>query len=188
MTNLKLADFGPPDANGLVWKRMKSKGGKDFEFGLKESHLKEAIEAHATGKTPPGPPIASDIQVPATATIQLKAAAANADDHGWIPVNWKVGEDKWIDADQATKDEGVSRHQLWKSGEFPTSEIYAYRLIFTNTKGWSFHFLDDTQDCYNCATIRNGNHYIKYNSDQPTIKFVKEGSYDQLPKTDRYDH
>ncbi|KAF9262690.1 hypothetical protein L218DRAFT_1000569 [Marasmius fiardii PR-910] len=183
MTNLKLADFGPPDANGLVWKRCKSAGGKDFEFGLKESDLKQAIEAHAT-KSPSSPPIASDLQIPVTAAVQK--AAADPEDQGWIPVNWKVGEAVWIDTDQATKDEGVSQYQLWKSTAYPSSEFYAYMLWFTNTKGWCFHFLDDTHDCYNCSTIRNGEHYIKYNSDEPTIKFVKEGSYDHLPDTSRY--
>ncbi|KAF9262701.1 hypothetical protein L218DRAFT_960182, partial [Marasmius fiardii PR-910] len=157
----------------------------DFEFGLKESHLKEAIEAHATGKTPPGPqaPIASDIQVPATATIQLKAAAVNPEDHGWIPVNWKVGDAKWADADQATKDEGVSRYQLYYNGH---PNVYDYTLEFTNTKGWSFHFLDDTKDCYSCDTALNRDHYIKYNSKEPTIKFVKEGAHDVLPGIGRY--
>ncbi|KAF9256754.1 hypothetical protein L218DRAFT_175488 [Marasmius fiardii PR-910] len=162
----KFTGFGPPDANGKVWKRMQSKGGKDFEFGCKESDLKQAIETYGTE---------SDISIPATATIQ-KAYAA--DNHGWVPVNWKVGDDKWIATDQAVEDEGISQYQLYFNGH---PNVYDYTLEFTNTKGWSYHFIDDTQDCYGCDTWRDCDHYIKYNSAQPTIKFVKQGAYSGLP-------
>ncbi|KAF9256753.1 hypothetical protein L218DRAFT_966027 [Marasmius fiardii PR-910] len=147
----KFTGFGPPDANGMVWKRMQSKGGKDFELGLKESDLKQAIEAHGTE---------SDISIPATATIQ-KAYAVNPDDLGWVPVNWTVGDDKWIYTDQAVQDEGIEKYQLYFNGH---PNIFDYTLEFKNTKGWSFHFLDDTQDCYGCETIFNGEHQFKYNS------------------------
>ncbi|KAF9256076.1 hypothetical protein L218DRAFT_966646 [Marasmius fiardii PR-910] len=149
--------FGPPDANGMVWKRMQSKGGKDFELGLKASDLKQAIEAHG---------IESDISIPATAAIQ-KAYAVNPDDLGWVPVNWT----------------GIEKYQLYFNGH---PNIFDYTLEFKNTKGWSFHFLDDTQDCYGCETIFNGKHQFKYNSAQPTTKFVKEGAYSGLPGIGKY--
>ena len=51
--------------------------------------------------------------------------------------------------------------------------IYSYRINFFNRKGWSFKFLDESGDVYEITTIRNGWHYIDYNSDKPTIIGVK---------------
>lgn len=47
--------------------------------------------------------------------------------------------------------------------------VYNYRISFKNTKGWGFDFKDLTNDVYFCSTIRNGWHYIDYNSDDATI-------------------
>lgn len=47
--------------------------------------------------------------------------------------------------------------------------IYAYRINFYNSKGWHFKFIDESGDVYNITTIRNGWHYIDYNSDKPII-------------------
>ncbi|WOE77024.1 hypothetical protein RZO07_16930 [Pseudomonas protegens] len=47
--------------------------------------------------------------------------------------------------------------------------IYEYRINFQNSKGWGFDFKDETDDVYSCSTIRNGWHYIDYNSDKATI-------------------
>lgn len=47
--------------------------------------------------------------------------------------------------------------------------IYAYRINFYNSKGWHFKFIDESGDVYSITTIRNGWHYIDYNSDKPTI-------------------
>lgn len=171
-----------PDANGIVWRQLKSKDGKDFEIGWK--HL-DSQKPNA-----PGQPLinehdvvnADDIHhdniVPVAAMMasdkNLKVTVANPEDHGWIPVNWPVGDDKWIDTDQSVKDEGISRYCLYFNGH---PNVDSYTLEFTNTKGWSFHFIDDTKDVYSIDTVWNSDHWLKYNSEQPTIKFVKEGSY-----------
>lgn len=47
--------------------------------------------------------------------------------------------------------------------------LYRYQLKFKNTKGWAFQFKDEFGDVYECYTIRNGWHYINYNSPKPTI-------------------
>ncbi|KAF9256631.1 hypothetical protein L218DRAFT_949839 [Marasmius fiardii PR-910] len=158
------ADFGPPDGNGLVWKRLKSNGGKDFEYGCRESDLKRAIVEHEKRgeKAPAG--IGSDLLDSAAATTQK--ADAIPENLGWIPVVWKVGEPKWKETDQVVKDEGVSRYQLYYNGH---PNVYDYTLEFTNTSGWDFTFLDDSRDSYGIGTWLNG-----------TIEFVKEGAWKEL--------
>jgi hypothetical protein len=47
--------------------------------------------------------------------------------------------------------------------------IYSYRINFYNSKGWNFRFIDESGDVYSITTIRNGWHYIDYNSDRPII-------------------
>ena len=47
--------------------------------------------------------------------------------------------------------------------------IYAYRINFYNSKGWHFTFKDESGDTYGITTIRNGWHYIDYNSDKPIM-------------------
>ncbi|WP_199259724.1 hypothetical protein [Paracoccus binzhouensis] len=47
--------------------------------------------------------------------------------------------------------------------------IYSYRINFYNSKGWHFKFIDESGDVYAITTIRNGWHYIDYNSDKPII-------------------
>lgn len=47
--------------------------------------------------------------------------------------------------------------------------IYEYRINFQNTRGWSFDFKDEAGSVYSCTTVRNGWHYVDYNSDKATI-------------------
>ena len=47
--------------------------------------------------------------------------------------------------------------------------VYEYRINFENSKGWGFYFKDQSDDVYHCVTIKNGWHYIDYNSDKATI-------------------
>ena len=82
----------------------------------------------------------------------------------FLEVNWVPGAaqtspsrqviDRGIEAGYVSHDRGV---------------VYEYRLNFKNTKGWSFKFKDKTNDVYSCSTIRNGWHYIDYNSKDGTI-------------------
>jgi hypothetical protein len=51
--------------------------------------------------------------------------------------------------------------------------IYNYQLNFANSSGFGFTFIDQTNDTYFCSTPRNGNHYVNYNSKQPSIVGVQ---------------
>ncbi len=51
-------------------------------------------------------------------------------------------------------------------------EIYSYIISFTNTKHYNYAFYDETGDCYECDTCRNGKHFVKYNSVNPKIVYI----------------
>lgn len=63
-----------------------------------------------------------------------------------------------------------------KSGEVvDTSHIvWRYRINFINSSGWKFEFKDQSGDVYSCWTVRNGPHYIDFNSPKPTIIGVRK--------------
>lgn len=176
-------NLGVPDADGLVWKQLRTKGGKDFQVGWRHSDAKATFERQIKDGHPTRGLVKADdghldagVTAAATEATSLKAASTSPPDYGFVPVNWTVGNDDWIDTDQAVKDEGVKRYKLYFNGH---PNVYSYTLEFTNTKGWSYHFIDDAEkhDCYGVETWVNGDHWVKYNSDSPTIKFVKEGGY-----------
>ena len=54
-----------------------------------------------------------------------------------------------------------------------SGKIYDCQVTFSNTEGMSFRFMDQSGDTYWCSAPRNGNHYINYNSDKPSIIGVK---------------
>ncbi|KAF9265173.1 hypothetical protein L218DRAFT_159772 [Marasmius fiardii PR-910] len=151
----------------------------------KGQHTAPAKAHHDAPETPsPGPLITKHFMDAETASIPPAAPVlVNPEDHGWIPVNWTVGADNWIVTDPATVNEGISRYQLYFNGH---PNVFDYTLEFTNTTGWSFHFLDETKDCYSCETLLNRDHYFKYSSDKPTIKYIKEGPFDELPGIGRF--
>lgn len=85
-----------------------------------------------------------------------------------IPVYWEVGNDTWKSTTGEVLGRGIRRYRL-----YPNGPVYSYILEFTNTQGYSFTFWDESEDYYKVTTIINGNHYVKYNSDKPTIIYVQ---------------
>jgi len=80
-------------------------------------------------------------------------------------VYWVPGT-PWTQTSPDIQALGISRYQLTDNG---SSSFYRYTLGFTNTKGWGYAFTDQTSDTYDCDTIRNGDHYVSYNSSKPII-------------------
>lgn len=172
-----ISDLSAPDSNGIVWKKLKSSSGKDFEVGYKHEDLQNK-NALLEKQKKEGHYDASHANIDSAheniAAINA-AASSNSSNYGLVPVDWKVGDDKWIETDQASKNEGITRYKLYFNGH---PNISSYTLEFTNTGGWSYHFIDSNEEkpeMYSIATIINGNHYLKYTSDYPTIRFFKKG-------------
>lgn len=87
-----------------------------------------------------------------------------------IDVNWPVGDTTWkylSQADAATT--GITRYRLYPS----TSDDYAYELDFTNTEHYDYQFWDQTGDYYGVNTFRDGDHYVRYDSNLPKIVYIR---------------
>ncbi|KAJ1334050.1 hypothetical protein MN608_04049 [Microdochium nivale] len=167
-----LEDFGPVDQNGVVWRKAKTSRGKDFEVGNKLSDIVAAVEALKKRKKQPQPQLQQQQANAGAEGISngLETEAEVEPEADWVGVYWPVGDDSWKQVSQAVRDIGISRYRLYFNGH---PNAYSYTLYFTNTKGWSFDFKDDSNDVYTVSTIINGDHYVKYNSDAPNINAVK---------------
>ncbi|KAH6640219.1 hypothetical protein F5144DRAFT_559679 [Chaetomium tenue] len=171
-------ELGVPDLNGMVWKQLKTKNGRDYHVGWRYSDA-EAARALMAEDGRPSPVLQNTDDDDHDVTGAARAANArekvDCTKKGFVCVNWPVGDDKWIDASQAVKDIGCSRYKLYFNGH-PNN--YDYTLEFTNTTGWDFCFVDedDPNDCYHVGTFWNCDHWVKYNSKKPTILAVRQSA------------
>jgi len=76
----------------------------------------------------------------------------------------------WTIPGQEVQAIGISRYQLIDNGG---SAVYRYTLGITNNAGWTFTFWDESGDSYDVATVRNGDHFVSYNSKKPIIVAVE---------------
>lgn len=86
--------------------------------------------------------------------------------HDTVGVNW-LNPSSQYPTSQAIQNLGIDRAEIG-----PGIAPYSYKLDFWNTKGWGFSFKDASGDIYQCSTIRNGHHFVQYNSNNPTIVSV----------------
>ncbi|PPU73626.1 hypothetical protein XcuCFBP2542_16380 [Xanthomonas cucurbitae] len=105
------------------------------------------------------------------------ASASGADDTAvqgkrdfGIDVNWPLTDNAWTDTNQDVKSTAaISRYALGPNG----GGTWAYILHFSNTEHYNYYFSDKTGDGYQVNTFRNGDHYVRYNSSDPAITFIK---------------
>ena len=88
---------------------------------------------------------------------------------GTVAVNWPVGDDTWK---PVTNVLGISQYKVHDN----RPSVYDYRLEFINTATWDFKFWDEAGDSYRVNTYSIGDHFVRYNSNQPTIKIVESTS------------
>ncbi len=101
-------------------------------------------------------------------TLVDELQTAQATPAGYQALNWVPGQQPGYTSPGA---ERIGIQQGYVSHD--RGPIYAYRINFYNTKGWHFDFSDESGDVYRITTIRNGWHYIDYNSEQPIIIGVR---------------
>lgn len=102
--------------------------------------------------------------------MQKKINGSRTANVNWAPAH-AGGWDEWKDTDQDVQNQiAITRYNLYKYGQGLT--FYNYMLQITNTENWNFIFYDGTGDGYHLSTWRNGNHYLRFNSDKPTIEFI----------------
>lgn len=101
------------------------------------------------------------------ATLQTEMSDLAATPSGYEALLWVPGQHGYISpgAEKLGIMNGYVSHDR--------GPVYSYRINFYNSRGWGFTFIDETNDTYYCSTVRNGWHYIDYNSDKGTIVGVK---------------
>lgn len=140
------------DESRFEWKTLKSKNGASFKVGRPKS------DGGVTG---------GNIKAAAAAVGILRPAKNNFG----ISVNWPVEYNAWKSpTDDQTKVSAITGYCLETTGTL--LEPYKYILHFINTEHYDYKFTDESNDVYEVDTWSNGNHYVQYNSDQPTIIYV----------------
>jgi hypothetical protein len=99
---------------------------------------------------------------------KIKAAVvARKEDFG-ISVIWPV-EGKWVTTPlDFVNSTGIGRYKLL----YYDGTIYDYRLEFSTSQTYNYHFHDETGDSYKCNVYEPGYHYVDYNSKKPTIIYI----------------
>ncbi|KAG8700096.1 hypothetical protein FRC08_004927 [Ceratobasidium sp. 394] len=135
--------MSPPTASPkLEWHKAKSAEGKEYRVGLPAGDKPEVTPEAVRGL----PPFSQ-------------------------PVDWPVGQEgEWVattpDVEATT---AISRYNLYANsggGE------YAYTLWFTNNAHYDYWFKDASGDSYQVNTFVDGDHWVEYNSPNPTILLV----------------
>jgi hypothetical protein len=85
-----------------------------------------------------------------------------------ITVNWPVEDITWKNTtSEIERRAAITRYALYKYDGF-----YKYQLYFTNKEHYNYYFYDETGDMYQVNTFRNGDHFVRFNSDEPRIVYV----------------
>ena len=134
----------PKTLDELVWEKISTTGGKTFEIGRSASD----------GPRP-------DV------SIAARGVAFN------LPVHWPVNPDgrcdqSWVNT--SPEFANVSRLTRYNLYDY-TKEGGSYHWIlqFTNEDSFDYYFRDEEGDVYKVSTWRKGDHYVRFDSDKPTI-------------------
>lgn len=87
-----------------------------------------------------------------------------------VTVNWQVGSaGTWVETSKDIREKtGIVRYCLCKQDD--PSASYQYILYFVNEKHYKYYFYDqESSRPYKVNTFRNAQHWVRYDSKQPTI-------------------
>ncbi|KAF8890164.1 hypothetical protein BD779DRAFT_1469487 [Infundibulicybe gibba] len=149
----------PPDDDGIQWMKAMSKNGVPFRVGIKKAE--HSIEGGGIEEE-------SEVLVAQEAS-RVGIGEASQILRTGVPVNWPVGDTTWKLSESRVEDAvGISRYRLYPNHVYSTP----YRLEFTNIRGRSFVFGDESGDLYSITTPFNGNHTLQYDSRLPNIRYA----------------
>jgi len=141
--------LSPFDDSSIQWETVTKKDGVPYKVGWKKIDCAEEENV-----------------------VAAKVGKAKAKEDFGIAVNWPVAFE-WVKLSPDVADTtGISQYNLWKCD----SVLYTYCLhIFNDVHDYHYNyvFYDETGDDYSINTWRNGEHYVQYSSEKPTIVFVK---------------
>lgn len=133
------------DEAKIVWEQFTSEKGVKYEIG----HLDDSSEPFE---------------------VEGKLQSANGkSDFGvicnWVPTlnkEWKMTDHEF------SSTTGISQYSVNQR-----SGIYKYIIHFSNDLPYDYYFYDETGDSYRCNTYKMRDHWVRYNSSQPNIIFIK---------------
>ncbi|KAM5544981.1 hypothetical protein V8D89_001092 [Ganoderma adspersum] len=139
----------------IVWEKFTSSNGTEYEVGYPAQG--ETTDPDAQAKT-------------GGRVVRASGPAFST------PVNWPVahagGWGEWKDTTpEVNRVARITKYNLYKYGGGDTN--WNYMLQFANEDTYHYYFRDQEGDTYSVNTFRNGEHYLRYNSDQPNIVNVE---------------
>lgn len=137
------AQPSPIGDDSIQWTKATSTNGVPFEYGIKKSVIGETGQAIEP---------------------RIQPSENKARD---MPVNWPVGDDVWVTT-QGIVAEYISQYELRRN----TWSVWAWRLDFKNIQIGYYTFTDKTGDAYSVPTFNERDHFVRYNSTDPTIQRV----------------
>lgn len=140
-----------PDDSRIVWSNATSMNGRKYRIGtLKTSDSDPAVPSAPADDKPSG-----DKPHPPEFIV-----------HEVDDIYWPVSTPTWLKPAQRIIDQvDISRYYVTKNPGW----WYDYILYITNTENWSYTFYDETGDSYGLNCYQQGDHYVAYDSTQPTI-------------------
>jgi len=134
------------DQGSVEWETVTSKNGVTFKIGREKAESVRVLGVKSEVKS---------------------EKPAEGEDFG-ITVNWPVGGG-WT---QTTEDVKTTAAITQYNIAEVDGDTYKYTLEFTNTDTYDYKFFDQTGDSYGVNTWQNRTHYVKYNSEKPTIVYI----------------
>lgn len=160
---ISVKGYGSTDANnsvddGIEWTKAMSKNGVPFEVGINRTQVTGASLS---------PLSLRDMLKKYSQDHQKEFKGRSVLQTYKYPVNWPVGDDTWKQSPALLAFDWIPQYKLHDNG----ASIYSYRLDFTSKTGGSIHyyFYDESGDYYRVFVVLSGDHYVRYNSNQPTI-------------------
>jgi hypothetical protein len=138
----------------IEWEDRISENGKPFRIGRKINAEDAAPKEATTGEK------AVESKKPFDINVRWQITSFNPYPILWVPTD-----------DPARGTAAITRYNIWDS--LSAGIIYRFGLTFTCTEHYDYYFTDATGDKYQCNVFVNGDHYINYNSADPTILHIK---------------
>lgn len=86
---------------------------------------------------------------------------------GSLTVHWPVGNGQWLTAPpDVARILRISRYRLWRR---PAPAPYDYTLDVATAANMSYRFYDASGDSYSLLAILAREHFVQFNSTNPTI-------------------
>ncbi|KAK3936915.1 hypothetical protein QBC46DRAFT_357063 [Diplogelasinospora grovesii] len=137
------------DDSRIKWREAKSDQGATYQIGtlLADEDATKQLETPLGADTNPGTKTSLEENLTGTKSLALFNIEKDCTNF-----KWEVGDSSWKDTSQHVKD---------------TVDITQYCL--TENDSWDYRFFDETNDGYYIDTFVKGDHWVKYNSDKPSI-------------------